>query len=181
MTDMDLVRAFIHAWEDYQKTKSLTELANEKSLELLANFENGIELKVREIRASELRKFVLAKSDVLYLPRIHFAISNLGFVPLDESSIATLEDILENIQSGNIGPIAIHEAEGSEPTPDSKIVKDAIYGGFLHGDLDKRDRNQHRNNLSVNLALFGWLSYVESICDFMYQMCLVTVEKAREL
>ena len=181
MNDIDLVRSFIHAWEGYQKTKSLTELANEKSLELLANFEVGIELKVREIRAAELRKFVLAKTDVLYLSRIHSAISNLAAISLDESSISTLEVILKNIQSGNTGPIAIHEAEGAEPTPDSRIVRDAIYGGFLHGDIDKRERNQHRNNMSINLALFGWLSYVESVCGVMYQMCLATVEKARTL
>jgi hypothetical protein len=83
------------------------------------------------------------------------------------------------MQSGNTGLISIHEVEGAEPTPDSRIAREALCGGFLHGDTDKRDRNQHRNNMSINLALFGWLSYVESVCGVLYQMCWATVEKAR--
>jgi len=180
MHDLDLIRAYMHAWDDYQKTKRLTELANEKSLELLANFVDGLELKVREIRAAELRKFVLTQSDELYLTRIHNAITNLGLIPLDHSSVATLEEILKNIQTGSTGPIAIHEADGADATPDSKIVRDAIYGGFLHGDVAKRERTHHRNSMSVNLALFGWISYVESICGFMYQMCAATVENGKQ-
>lgn len=175
MDSLTLVEAYVAAWNAFQKTKLITAVQNEKSLELLANFEDGIEVRSREIRASELRKFVLSKSDDLYLINVHDAVVELGKIPLSLDSKSTLEEVLDIIQNGNTGPVAIHEGEGQPPTPDSKIVREAIYGGFLHGDLSKRKITSSRNATSVNLAFFGWLSYTESVCEVMYSMCLETL------
>jgi len=163
------LRAYISAWESYLRTKEVTAFENEATLQLLANFDDSLEVKAREIRAAELRKFVFSVEDDLYLAKVHDAVEALGRIPNVEGAKETLLVVLARIQTGHTGPVWIHEGDG-EPTPDSSIVRQAIYGGFLHGDLLKREVNVTRHPTTINLALFGWISFVEGVCQVVYNM-----------
>ena len=166
--DVELVAAFVSTFEYYQKIKASQPIVNENSLNLFGSEDVDNEIRIRLGRLAAMRKFTFSKRDTLHLANIIKALQRLGALELDRESEKEIFKVLDELHAGNVGPFTIHENEVSGPTPDTQIVKEALYGLLLHGDLAKLKSHLSRNKDAVNLALFSWLQTSERLCQIIY-------------
>ena len=166
--DLELVSAFISTFEYYLAIKQSQPLKNENSLNLFGSADVDSEIRIRLGRLAAMRKFTFSKCDVLYVANIIKALQRLGELKLDPESEKELLKVLDDLHDGNVGPFIIQENEGFGSTPDTQIVRDALYGLLLHGDVNKLKSHLSRNKDAVNLALFSWLQMSERICHIPY-------------
>jgi hypothetical protein len=166
--DLELVSAFVATFEYYLEIKASQPIRDENSLNLFGSEDVDSEIRIRISRLAAMRKFTFSKGDDLYLANVIKALLRLGLFEIDIESEKKLFEVLDDLHDGNVGPFTIHENEESDGTPDTLIVKEALYGLLLHGDLDKLKSHLSRNKESVNLALFSWLQISERVCQIPY-------------
>jgi hypothetical protein len=169
------LEGFKVSYELYKEQKVFDSISSETSISLIPAAVSGQDLHGRLSRAAALRKFVLGEKDPYYLVKIHDCVEELGIVRLDSDSKAHLCALLVGLQKGQAGPITIHEDGVGNPTPDSRIVDDALNGARLHSDPEKMWRHMSRNEATTNLALFTWLAQAEAVCDLAYEMACKTL------
>lgn len=166
--DLELVSAFVTTFEYYLEIKASQPIHDENSLNLFGSEDVDSEIRIRMSRLAAMRKFTFSKGDDLYLANVIRALLRLGLFEIDIESEKERFVVLDDLHNGNVGPFTIHENEVSGGTPDTLIVKEALYGLLLHGDLDKLKSHLSRNKDSVNLALFSWLQISERVCQIPY-------------
>lgn len=176
LTAKERVQGFITAFEFYKHDCDLQPLPDEGRFEFFTSEDQARSMRIRTHRAIALRKFVLQHKDAFYLVKIHLALEELGRLSIGDSSREDLERFLDQLKFGNVGAVGIIESDRGEPTLDSSIVDDLLNGQYLHSDTDKMSRHQARPDMSVNLALFGWLHLASTLCEITYQMSLETLK-----
>ena len=174
--DLALLSAFIQTFEYYQLSKNSRPIEPEHSISLLANPDEEAHVQIRIDRAAQMRKFTFSPRDSLYISKVIEALDRLQGNIVDSESQDNLSSLLEELRSGNVGPISINESQSGVSTPDSQIVRDAIHGLLLHGDMEKLNRHLSRHKSSINLALFSWLNASERLCHLVYAKAKATIQ-----
>lgn len=107
----------------------------------------------RVVRAMALRKFVLTKSDHVYIPSVLDAVVRC----------LTNQSLVQNVEGYREGfrglGIAIKVDEGSNvPRTAPEISEDLIYGSLLHGDYDRHERVKSRPSTTHDISLWQFTS-----------------------
>lgn len=110
----------------------------------------------RVVRAMALRKFMLTKSDHVYVPTVLDAVERCL---TDQSLVQNVEGYREGFRG--LG-LAIRVDEGSGvPRIAPEIIEDLIYGGLLHGDYDRHRRVRSRPSMTHDVSLWQFTSDAE--------------------
>lgn len=125
---------------------------------------SAVDRWARLVRAMALRKFALAVQDDVYIPTVFDAFERCLTDPAKVQDIRGARTRFDDLG----GQITIHEG----PAPDDertapRIIRDFIYGGFLHGDYEKHQRVKLRPDVTHDLSLWLFTTDVE---QFMRRM-----------
>ena len=109
----------------------------------------------RLLRAFALRKFTAA-DDTVYLPAVAGSLEAL--LPPDQrgdSDFTTgMTEVLQEIEAGQV-------AFGVNQERAKTIVRDVLYGRYLHGGYDKWQRSTTRLDFIQEHAVWAWMTNVE--------------------
>lgn len=109
----------------------------------------------RLLRAFALRKFT-AEKDTVYLPTVAGSLEAL--LPPDQRGdgdfTTGMTKLLQKIEAGQI-------AFGVNQERAKTIVRDVLYGRYLHGDYDKWQRSTTRFDFIQEPAVWEWVTNVE--------------------
>lgn len=121
----------------------------------------------RLVRAFALRKFVMAQGDHVHVYKILDVLRQLA--PEHAAAVQAIRDALPGLVNG--GGVFIGR-DGTELRAED-IIRDSLYGSYLHGDYDKWRRSRERHGLAEEHALWTWTSgaedYVRRIANLARQ------------
>jgi len=117
----------------------------------------------RQLRAASVRKFVLTKTDHVYLPKVFdSAVSCVSEgAPRMARYIEGLRKHHDDIQDDSIFEYSIGY---NEPVTDSDMIDDLVNGRVLHADYGKWWRTEQRKTSGMeSVSLLFWISSAEQI------------------
>jgi hypothetical protein len=126
------------------------------------------------VRAMTLRKFVLGQQDHVRADKVLSALRNCLRDPADAEILACWADDFRAIGS----KVQIDEGGDARRTL-AEVLKDLIYGSYLHGDLDRWRRTNSRWQASVDLALWMFSEDAESFIRRLRSVILVAAREGR--
>jgi hypothetical protein len=113
----------------------------------------------RIVRAMTLRKFVLAKTDQVYVSKVLSAVNECSSHEQTPEIVSAFAHSLNLIgERGRFVDRPGHPGFGA-----SQLVEDLIYGGLLHGDYEKWNAVHRRGDLMTEGPLFQFVSDAEHL------------------
>lgn len=126
----------------------------------------------RMLRAFALRKFV-APTDQVCIQKVAPALINS--LPDDYPS-KTEDDIKEFVRSAENPGVVFGDGNGGHVGP-REVVRDLLYGLYLHGDYDKWMASAPRVGLVEDMALWQWTLGVEGLVRQLRDLIMERVEE----
>lgn len=112
----------------------------------------------RLLRAFALRKFV-SPADHVTVARVVSSLDAL--MPQRNSQVKEEMEMLVAKATRGVAAFGSGGVDGYDHA--DNITMDALYGRYLHGDYDRWERSRARPQLYEEMALWSWVSNVESL------------------
>jgi len=106
----------------------------------------------RMVRAASLRKFIIGKTDSVYIPTVVGAALRINEKLVPMPTVKVIEERLKALTVPYLG---------HEHTPD-EVLTDFLYGTLLHADYGRRERYKGFSGFEVEVALHHWVRAAES-------------------
>jgi hypothetical protein len=130
----------------------------------------------RLLRTASARKFIVQKSDEVYLAKVFDSAEACMADSVTDRMrrLQPLRDLLQEVSTGSIGEYFLGD---EEPATEPDIMADVLYGRVLHGDYHRWIRSERRQSTGWEVSTaFFWLNEAEGLIAATRKVVLDGIE-----
>ena len=176
-TDSDRLRMFVSLAGEHAEFATLLSTSLTVSMTEPEVIKERGDHRRRQLRAASARKFVLMKTDQVYLPKVFDSAAScvVGEATRMSDHIEGLRSRLKGLQEQSIFEYAIGY---HDPVTDIDVVDDVVNGRILHADYTKWWRTEQRQTSGIEgVSLLFWMTAAEEIVSATRGMIVTGIEK----